>query len=218
VGEHRANQLYSGMMRNDVENVANLLETYPELLSARVSNSEYGNISPFRMACCYGLKDIVDVFIAHGQNVSEPNNEPLWDAAERGHYTVVCKLLKAGANPSQPIVYDLPQYILGACCMNRHFRIAELLIRYGANVDVYALEGCSILSLAEEYDPEFAMFLKECGATEGGNLIRWLLDTSGCTVAEAENAVRQEFPEDTTWLPVIGGRVKYRGRDRGWQM
>ena len=114
-------------------------------------NSE--SIAPIVDASMHGADDIVQKLISHGANVNvecgtfshDTPNTPLSAAIAASHLSTIELLLINGANPE--IISNLGNAISVAASLGRH-ECVDLLLKYGATLEVSELHSSSLLELA----------------------------------------------------------------------
>jgi uncharacterized protein len=100
-------------------------------------------------AACLGDKDQVSHLLTINPNslhsFSPDGFTVLGLASYFGHFSLVKFLLEKGANPNTPANNQFKVAPLHSACAISNFEIAELLIKYGANVNASQMQGSTPL-------------------------------------------------------------------------
>lgn len=115
-----------------------------------------------------------------------------------GHFSIVRFLLEKGANPSTPANNQLKVSPLHSACAISNYEIAELLIKYGANLNAKQMQGATALHSAAHN-----------GKT---SLTKLLIDNGADVNSKMENgktplamATERKFIETANLIKIHGG-------------
>ncbi len=133
---------------DDLEKVQALLKNNPDLAFSKDGNGA----TPLHLAAARGHKDVAELLLAHGADVSAKNNvgdTPLELAAAKDHADVVELLLANNADVNAKNNYGQTPLIWAA--INGHRDMAELLLAHGADVNAKDNHGQTPLRFAAAF-------------------------------------------------------------------
>lgn len=149
--------------------------TVQELLQRKISPNFNGiGGSPLAIATMSGNKEIMDTLIAHGADVNFSESESLWDitplmkACESGNLATIRYLVEE-MNSEINFVAGNNQSPLQVAVENGHLEAVELLLKYGANLEIKSGYGSAytktpICFAVEKNNKEMVSFLVKKGA------------------------------------------------------
>lgn len=203
------NELEKALVAGDIDDIKMVLDQNPHLIFEKTNQG----VSPLMLAAYYGMPSIVNLIASYSDNLNyfdsvvvgdtqlvsqklAQNPQQIHNHSEDGftglglaclfnHISVAEYLLRNGANPNICATNGFEVYPLHSACINDNYKIAKLLVDYGASVNVAQSAGLSPLHISAEFgNIELIILLLEQGAKtdlrmEGGKLPADLAEEKG---------------------------------------